>query len=153
MGDGTRRRMGSLATGLPFSDPPCLPSYLTVPLLRLPPQPSMGSDELLNGQIEELQLLKSSLTQDEFRWRGTAVEVEAWEAALEDDGPSSTPPPFTFAIRISEQPEAWLEVGLPSKAEKEVQADVSSQQCDASGLQDVRAAVRRRMEESGEEGE
>lgn len=70
----------------------------------------MSSD--LPTQIEEVQLLQSSLTKDEFKWLGSPDEVQAWQAQLTSGAPASdSSSPMSFSIRLQErQPTVWFDV-------------------------------------------
>lgn len=136
---------------------------------------SSGISSLQRRQIAELQLLRSSVSADEFHWRGTSQEIEQWDQALadtdgevedgdagdEDDMASSSTslPPFSAAISLRDkEPGLWLDIDLPTSQQHDTQVAVRVQEEDRSRVKDfqlsrLRDEMARKKIESKEEGE
>lgn len=102
-------------------------------------------------QIEEIQLLQSSLTSEEFRWRPTAPgEAEAWDKAVQDGSEASSNDlsPFAFSLRLSESPALHLDVDLPKTQGKE---PVTHLKGSVENIDAITAATETRLRESREE--
>ena len=122
----------------------------------------MSSD--LPAQIEEVQLLQSSLAKDEFKWLGSPDEVEAWQAQLTSDGgsaisTSASNSPMSFSIRIQKQrPAIWLEVSysrvagrdpsLRACAGGQATADANAHVAEAGALSDLNEMAKAQLDEA-----
>ncbi|PWN30164.1 hypothetical protein BDZ90DRAFT_229193 [Jaminaea rosea] len=107
------------------------------------------------SQIEEVQLLRSCTTGDEFNWllaRGDADEqVKRWEARCA--GKESDSEPFAFGIRLSIEPACQLEVRMRKPgASDEHQLAVTGQDVAAKELQALRDVCAQRWQASKDEG-
>jgi hypothetical protein len=135
---------------------------------------SSGISSIQRRQISELQLLRSSVSSEEFHWRGTSQEIEQWDQALaassdgdaedgvkgdEDDSTSSSSlPPFAAAISLRDkEPALWLDIDLPTSRQHDTQVAVRVQEEDRSRVKDfqlsrLRDEMARKQVESKEEG-
>lgn len=103
-----------------------------------------SSPDTAAHQLEELQLLQSSLLPEEFKWIGTSQDAQRWQRQVDGkatDKDTSAAPPMSYAIRLQEtQPVIWLGVDYSRDADREAQVSV---QC-----QDEIAAVKALKEET-----
>lgn len=89
-------------------------------------QPQQQPQQLA-AQIDEIALLRATVAEEEFAWRGTLADAHAWQQHLDGDPDRDRdpvpdpahrpPPPFAFALRLATDPhpELWLHVELPPR--------------------------------------
>lgn len=126
-------------------------------------------ERLRESRLEEVQLIRSSLTKDEFQWgRGSSEqEVAAWERLLEQQssGASSShhdasfsAPPLSYRVKLFESTSAthaqlWMEVDVPSSVEREPQVSIYADPAfKKADVEEVKVVLRERWEETREDG-
>lgn len=105
---------------------------------------------------DELVLLQASLTSDEFQWRGTASEVDAWKTQLEayEQGQAPVKDTVHFSLRVSKALGVWMNVSLNTGSDQPElpSITVSSARSDWAPLSEMNKLVSERLAESAKEG-
>lgn len=120
---------------------------------------SLSPDEAA-AQVEEVQLLRSCTTEGEYQWlqagpfSATSFEeqVRRWEARCEGEDLEGGDEPFALSIRLSAEPECWMEVRMRKSEQEEHQLSIEGKDVQGDELRGLRDACEQRWRASKEEG-
>lgn len=109
---------------------------------------------MTSAGYDELLLLQASLVPEEFQWRGTAVETEAWQSAVaqyEQDG-AAKKDTVHFSLRVNEALGVWMNVSLDVGGDDAPPGITVSATSPDVSLDALSAVVRERLADAANEG-
>lgn len=111
----------------------------------------------LEERVEEVQLIRASTSEREFKWRGSDEEKRIWESLLDPEAEPSkiVSSPFAFALRLTEEdkrPDLWLNVDYRQETSGSVQLGVHGPDVKRDDLDRIKKCVEERHKEAIREG-
>ncbi|PWN87151.1 hypothetical protein FA10DRAFT_269755 [Acaromyces ingoldii] len=116
----------------------------------------MTAEQRRQQQLDEVRLLRASVGEDEFVWRGFEEDAARMaRAVVEEDGLEDDGSAIEFGLRLHSQPELWLIVEFPQLKGDEaagVRMYLTAPDLGRSSLEQLKAVLATHEREAREEG-